>query len=158
MAAAESPTGRLQSRDYAFAVISLVISVFMVGVSRVIASQMWKDGSHWNPDKVMPLDNINLSDMVWLNCFGIVFETGKGFSNILLREAPGLALIAALTLGPILVALTVLRPLYLKMGVFWTLLCVAVFEFLMWVPLRLWLQSAAKLKYVVYIPEYLFYI
>jgi hypothetical protein len=106
----------------------------------------------------MPLDNVNLSDMFWLNCFGIAFEAGGGFGKILLREAPGIALIVGLTLGPILVALTVLRRLYLKLGVFWTLSCVGVFEFLMWVPLRLWLESAAKLKYIVYIPEYFFYI
>src|SRR5262249_31254882 len=44
---------------------------------------------YWDPHKVLPLNNVNLSDYFWLYLFGVTFEEGQGIGGILLRESPG---------------------------------------------------------------------
>jgi hypothetical protein len=157
MVATESPDSRLAMRDVAFAVGCIVISIAMVIASAFVDRHGWNRRLDWSPDKVVPLGNINLSDLFWLNLFGIVFETGGGLANILIRELPGILLIFTLVFAPILLAWTVFKRLYRRLGTVWMLLGVGVFEFLVFVPMRLWAVHAG-LKYIVYVPEYLFFI
>src|SRR5581483_5525814 len=49
---------------------------------------------YWDPHKVLPLNNVNLSDWFWLDLFGVTFAEGQGIGGILLRESPGIILIA----------------------------------------------------------------
>src|SRR6266404_1191503 len=47
---------------------------------------------YWDPHKVLPLNNVNLSDYFWLP-LGVTFEEGQIFGWILVRESPGIILI-----------------------------------------------------------------
>jgi hypothetical protein len=112
---------------------------------------------YWDPHKVLPLNNVNLSDMFWLNLLGVVFETGKGFGNILVREAPGILLVAAyMLLLPPLLAKTVMRSFFIKMGFMRFFLLVTLIQFMACLPIKMVLRWTMNLKYIVYIPEYFF--
>lgn len=111
---------------------------------------------YWDPHKVLPLNNVNLSDYVWLP-LGKTFPEGQGIGGILLRESPGiiLLLIYALALPPLL-ARTVLRSYFVKMGFIRFFLLVNLIQFMMALPLKMILRWTINLKYIVYIPEYFF--
>lgn len=111
---------------------------------------------YWDPHKVLPLNNVNLSDYFWLP-LGQTFPEGQGIFGILLRESPGiiLILIYALALPPLL-AKTVLRSYFIKMGFIRFFLLVNLIQFMMALPLKMVLRWTINLKYIVYIPEYFF--
>jgi hypothetical protein len=107
----------------------------------------------WDPHKVLPLNNVNLSDMFWLR-FGTVFEEGKGW---FVRELPGIVLVLAyLFLLPPLLAKTVLRSFFIKMGFIRFFLLVNLMQFMAALPIKMVLRWTINLKYIVYIPEYFF--
>jgi hypothetical protein len=107
----------------------------------------------WDPHKVLPLNNVNLSDMFWLP-MGQVFEEGKGW---FVRELPGIVLVLAyfLLLPPIL-ARTILRSFFVKMGFLRFFLLVTLLQFMAALPIKMVLRWTLNLKYIVYIPEYFF--
>ena len=110
----------------------------------------------WDPHLVLPLNNVNLSDMFWLP-LGKTFPEGQGLGGILYREAPGIILILAyLFLLPPLLALTVLRPFFVKMGFIRFFLLVNLIQFMAALPIKMVLRWTLNLKYIVYIPEYFF--
>jgi hypothetical protein len=107
----------------------------------------------WDPHKVLPLNNVNLSDMFWLR-FGTVFEEGQGW---FVRELPGIVLVLAyLLLLPPLLAKTVLRSFFIKMGFIRFFLLVNLIQFMAALPIKMILRWTINLKYIVYIPEYFF--
>jgi hypothetical protein len=107
----------------------------------------------WDPHKVLPLNNVNLSDYFWLN-FGVVFEEGKGWY---IRELPGIVLVLAyLFLLPPLLARTIMRPFFVKMGFIRFFLLVNLLQFMAALPIKMVLRWTINLKYIVYIPEYFF--
>src|SRR5262245_47617455 len=73
---------------------------------------------YWDPHKLVPLNNVNLSEYFWIRGFGKLWEHPPGqvsfFTVILPREAPGIALILAyfIVLPPLL-AQTLLRSYFL---------------------------------------------
>jgi hypothetical protein len=107
----------------------------------------------WDPHKVLPLNNVNLSDYFWLS-FGVVFEEGKGWY---IRELPGIVLVLAyLFLLPPLLARTIMRPFFVKMGFVRFFLLVNLLQFMAALPIKMILRWTINLKYIVYIPEYFF--
>jgi hypothetical protein len=115
---------------------------------------------HWDPHKVVPLNNVNLSDYFWLSWWpgqGVVFPEGGGLGTILVREAPGIILVLAyLLLLPPLLAKTVLKRFFIKMGFFRFFLLVTLIQFMAALPIKMVLRWTINLKYIVYIPEYFF--
>jgi hypothetical protein len=112
---------------------------------------------YWDPHKVLPLNNVDLSQMFWLGLMGRVMETGKGFFNILVREAPGIILVAAyMLLLPPLLAKTFMRSFFIKMGFVRFFLLVTLIQFMACLPIKMVLRWTINLKYIVYIPEYFF--
>jgi hypothetical protein len=110
----------------------------------------------WDPHKVLPLNNVNLSDYFWL-WMGRVFPEGQGIGGILLRELPGILLVLAyLVLLPPLLAKTVLRSFFIKMGFIRFFLLVNLIQFMAALPIKMILRWTLNLKYIVYIPEYFF--
>ena len=108
---------------------------------------------NWDPHKVLPLNNINLSDYFWLP-MGVVFEEGKGWY---IRELPGIVLVLAyLFLLPPLLARTIMRPFFVKMGFIRFFLLVNLIQFMAALPIKMVLRWTLNLKYIVYIPEYFF--
>lgn len=110
---------------------------------------------HWDPHKVLPLNNINLSDYFWLGLFGKVFEEGKGW---FLRELPGIILVVAYMalLPPMLAKTPYFRPFFVKMGFIRFFLLVTLIQFMAALPIKMLLRWTINLKYIVYIPEYFF--
>lgn len=107
----------------------------------------------WDPHKSVPLNNVNLSDYFWLFGFGQAIE-GKGW---LAREAPGLILIAVYLLGlPPLLARTVMRSYFIKMGFIRFFLLVTLIQFMALLPIKMVLRWTINLKYIVFIPEAFF--
>jgi hypothetical protein len=107
----------------------------------------------WDPHKVLPLNNVNLSDYFWLP-LGQVFEEGQGW---FLRELPGIVLVVLYFLvPPPLLAKTVMRPFFIKMGFVRFFLLVNLLQFMAILPIKMILRWAFNLKYIVYIPEYFF--
>jgi hypothetical protein len=110
----------------------------------------------WDPHLVLPLNNVNLSDMFWLP-LGVTFKEGQGLGGILVREAPGIILLLAyLFVLPPLLAKTVLRPFFVKMGFMRFFTLVLLIQFMAALPIKMVLRWTLNLKYIVYIPEYFF--
>jgi len=108
---------------------------------------------NWDPHKVLPLNNINLSDYFWLP-LGVVFEEGKGWY---IRELPGILLVLAyLFFLPPLLARTIMRPFFVKMGFIRFFLLVNLLQFMAALPIKMVLRWTINLKYIVYIPEFFF--
>jgi hypothetical protein len=111
---------------------------------------------YWDPHKVLPLNNVNLSDYFWLP-LGVTFPEGQGIGGILLRESPGILLIALYLFAlPPLLAKTVFRSFFIRMGFLRFFLLVNLAQFMMALPLKMILRWSINLKYIVYIPEYFF--
>jgi hypothetical protein len=107
----------------------------------------------WDPHKSVPLNNVNLSDYFWLTGLGQAME-GKGW---LAREAPGIIVILAyLLLLPPLLAKTVMRSYFIKMGFIRFFILVTLIQFMALLPIKMVLRWTINLKYIVFIPEYFF--
>ncbi|MBI3409519.1 MAG: hypothetical protein HY040_14355 [Planctomycetes bacterium] len=107
----------------------------------------------WDPHKTVPLNNINLSDYVWLFGFGRSMESMGWF----MRELPGIALVLAyLLLLPPLLAKTIMRSYFVKMGFIRFFLLVTLIQFMMALPIKMVLRWTINLKYIVFIPEAFF--
>ncbi|MCI0457152.1 MAG: hypothetical protein L0Z62_09250 [Gemmataceae bacterium] len=107
----------------------------------------------WDPHKTVPLNNVNLSDYFWLGLFGQSVETKGWF----IRELPGILLILGyLLLLPPILAKTVMRPLFIKMGFMRFFVLVTLIQFMALLPIKMVLRWTINLKYIVFIPEAFF--
>jgi hypothetical protein len=109
----------------------------------------------WNVHKNVPLNNINLSDYIWL--MGFNRSTEGGSMGWFAREWPGIVLVLAyLLLLPPLLAKTILRPFFIRMGFIRFFLLVTLIQFMAALPIKMFLRWTINLKYIVYIPEAFF--
>jgi hypothetical protein len=107
----------------------------------------------WDPHKTVPLNNVNLSDYFWLSGLGQAME-GRGWLG---RELPGIILILAyLILLPPILAKTILRSFFIRMGFIRFFLLVTLIQFMALLPIKMVLRWTINLKYIVFIPEYFF--
>jgi hypothetical protein len=76
-------------------------------------------------------------------------------ATILLREAPGLVIMAAyLFLLPPLLAVTVFRKYFAKMGLIRYLVMINLMLLMLSLPLKMVLRWTLNLKYLISIPEF----
>jgi hypothetical protein len=74
-----------------------------------------------------------------------------------LRELPGILFVLAyLFLLPPILAKTVLRRFFIRMGFVRFILLVTLIQFMAALPIKMILRWTLNLKYIVYIPEYFF--
>jgi hypothetical protein len=107
----------------------------------------------WDPHKTVPLNNVNLSDYFWLIGFGSSIETKHWF----VRELPGLIFIFVyLFVLPPVLAKTVLRSFFIRMGFVRFFILVTLIQFMASLPIKMVLRWVFNLKYIVFIPEYFF--
>jgi hypothetical protein len=107
---------------------------------------------NWDPHKVLPLNNVNLSDYFWL---GLLKQPLP--DKWYIRELPGIFVVLGyLFVLPPILARTVLRPFFIKMGFVRFILLVNLLQFMAALPLKMVLRWAFNLKYIVYIPEFFF--
>jgi len=106
----------------------------------------------WDINKLVPLNNINLSEIIWIK----IFKTGMP-KFWLFREIFGLGLVALyMGLLPPLLAKTVLRKFYEKMGTVRFLIGVNLALIMLALPIKMYLRWIFNLKYIVNIPEFSF--
>jgi hypothetical protein len=107
----------------------------------------------WDPHKVLPLNNVNLSEYFWQ----WLLHTNVTGRWIVVREAPGIIVVLAyLLLLPPILARTIMRPFFVRMGFMRFFLLVTFLQFMAALPLKMVLRWAINLKYIVAIPEYFF--
>src|SRR5262249_15801281 len=148
-----------------FAIITYLIGFVVLWVTLIVLGTILR-GPNWNffgpyeqwdPHKVVPLNNVNLSDMFWLGLFKKVWPEGGGFWTVVGREAPGIILVLLYLFAlPPLLAKTVLRTFYLRMGFVRFMLLVTHLQFMAALPIKMILRWRINLKYIVYIPELFF--
>jgi len=115
----------------------------------------------WTPYKVEVLNNVDLPQMFWVKLLdkplprapqgaGGLVQAGY----ILLREAPGLLVMGAyLVLLPPLLAVTVFRGFFAKMGFVRYMIMANLMLLMLTLPLKMILRWTLNLKYIVSIPE-----
>jgi Cytochrome b(C-terminal)/b6/petD len=110
----------------------------------------------WDAHKVVPLNNVNLSELFWLS-LGQTPETVAQKYGWFVRELPGIALVLAyLILLPPILAKTVFRNYFIKMGFVRYMMLITLLQFMAALPIKMVLRWTMNLKYIVYIPEYFF--
>ncbi len=104
----------------------------------------------WDAHKVDVLNNVNLSQYFWIGLLGKSLP-----QNLLIRELPGiLAVLAYFIVLPPLLAVTVFRRFFVKMGFFRYMLMSNLLLLMMTLPIKMVLRWTVNLKYIIAIPEY----
>ena len=117
---------------------------------------------YWTPYKVEVLNNVDLPQMFWVQWLnqplprapqGAGALSQVGF--ILLREAPGLLIMGAyLVVLPPLMAVTIFRGFYAKMGFVRYMVMSNLMLLMLTLPLKMILRWTVNLKYIISIPEF----
>lgn len=118
----------------------------------------------WDVHKLEVLNNINLSDMVWVDWLGRSLPKPtndmtllQGIGAILMRESLGIALVLGyLLVLPPLMAVTIFRKMYVRMGFVRYMVLANLLLFMAALPLKMLLRWSFNLKYIVAIPEWFF--
>jgi len=116
----------------------------------------------WDSHKLEVLNNVNLADYFWLDFLHQklpVAPAGAGaieqIGAILLREWVGLvACLAYLMVLPPLMAATIFRSMFEKMGFMRYMVMATLLLFMASLPIKMLLRWFLNLKYIVYIPEW----
>lgn len=117
---------------------------------------------YWDSHKVEVLNNVDLSQYFWVKLLNMPLPrvpTGAGFltqlAYILWRELPGLLVVGAyfILLPPIL-AVTVFRKFFVKMGFLRYMVMANLLLFMMSLPIKMVLRWTVNLKYLISIPEW----
>ncbi len=110
----------------------------------------------WNVHKAVPLNNVNLSEYFWRDFLGFSMESLSG-PMWPLRELPGILLVLAyLLVTPPLLAKTLFRPFFVRMGFIRFFVLVTLIQFMAALPIKMVLRWTINLKYIVAIPELFF--
>ncbi len=118
----------------------------------------------WDVHKLEVLNNVNLSQYFWIDGLQRPMPVAPSGSDgltqalyILLREAPGLILVFGyLFLLPPLMAMTVFRRFFIKMGFLRYMVFANLVLLMACLPLKMLLRWTINLKYLVAIPEWFF--
>jgi len=143
----------------------LVLWVVLIVLGTFLRGPNWNffaPFEYWDPHKVVPLNNVFVSDIFWLGLVGdpTKLETGGGWlssKSPLIREFPGIVMVALYMLAlPPLLAKTVMRKFYIKMGFARYFMLITLIQFMASLPIKMVLRWAFNLKYIVYLPEVFF--
>ena len=106
----------------------------------------------WDPHKVVPLNNVNLSEYFW-----VILLKQPLPSNILLRESVGFLVTAFyIMVLPVLLAKTFLKKMFSAYGsTKYTFIMIFGLTMLS-LPIKMYLRWIINLKYIVAIPEWFF--
>jgi hypothetical protein len=143
-----------------FAVITFLFGFVVLWVTLIVLGTILR-GPNWNffgpfefwdPHKVLPLNNVNLSTIFWQNTLGQ--KTDGMFW--LKRELPGIIVVLAylLLLPPLMARL--MRGFFVRMGFLRFFMLVTLIQFMAALPIKMILRWTINLKYIVAIPEYFF--
>jgi hypothetical protein len=106
----------------------------------------------WDVNKLVPLNNINLSEIVWIK---VLKRSLPDFW--LWREFVGIALVGFYVGAlPLILSKTLLRRFYEKMGPARYLVGVSLALIMLALPIKMYLRWIFNLKYIIAIPEIAF--
>jgi hypothetical protein len=140
-------------------VVLIVLGTFLRGPNWNIFGPF----EYWDPHKVLALNNIDLSQIVWINWLGSSqpkAPDGSGgwaqFGYILLRESPGIVLVLAyfIFLPPAMVFIPFFKRMFLKMGFIRFMVLSNLFLLMATLPIKMLVRWLFNLKYIISIPEY----
>ncbi len=102
----------------------------------------------WDVNKLVPLNNINLSEIIWIKLLK------KSMPNFwLFREMFGLALVGFYLLAlPLVLSQTLLRRFFEKMGMARYMIAVNLALIMLSLPIKMYLRWIFNLKYIVVHP------
>ena len=106
----------------------------------------------WDVHKVVPLLNVNLSEILWIKCLG------WGLPKFwLVREFPGIFLILLyFAVPPYVCSKTIFKRFYKELGAPRYAIFVILLLMMLPLPIKMYLRWAFNLKYIVAIPEFFF--
>ena len=132
----------------------LVLWSFLIITGTFLRGPNWNffgPYEYWDPNKLVPLVNIDLSELIWVKALGMPLP-----KLWIIREIFGIALcLAYLALPPILAA-GPFRRFYLKMGPPRFYVGAFLFLIMMSLPIKMVLRWLFNLKYIVHIQEIFF--
>ncbi len=142
-----------------FAVITFMFGFIPLWVAMILGTFLrgpnWSffgPFEYWDVHKLEVLNNVNLSEMVWLNMLGRPMP-----ANILVRESPGIiAVLLYLLVLPPLLAATIFRSFFERMGFIRFMVFANLILLMAALPIKMVLRWAINLKYIVAIPEWFF--
>jgi hypothetical protein len=106
----------------------------------------------WDINKLVPLNNINLSEIIWIKLLKRSLP-----SFWLVREVFGLILVAFyVVVLPLALSKTLLRRFFEKMGMARYMIGVSLVLIMISLPIKMYLRWIFNLKYLVNIPEFAF--
>jgi len=116
----------------------------------------------WDPHKVLALNNVDLSEYFWVLGLGKSLPkaapdagTLAQIGTIIVRESVGILALAIYFLAlPPLLAVTVFRPFFARMGFVRFMIMANLLLFMAALPIKMVLRWSFNLKYIVAIPEY----
>ncbi len=107
---------------------------------------------YWDLHKLIPLNNVNLSDIFWIQLLGTAKPT-----SILVREAPGFLLcLAYFTFAPLILYRFFFKKYTEQAGMLRYMTLAVLILFMASLPIKMVLRWTINLKYLVAIPEYFF--
>jgi hypothetical protein len=117
---------------------------------------------YWSPYKVEVLNNVDLPQLFWVKLLNQPLPRVASdapwyaqVATILLREAPGLLIMAAyLFILPPLLAVTVFRKYFAQMGFVRYLVMINLMLLMLTLPLKMILRWTLNLRYLISIPEF----
>jgi hypothetical protein len=133
----------------------VVLWVTLIVLGTILRGPNWNffgPFEYWDPHKVLPLNNVNLSTIFWQNMLGQKLEG----MNPLKRELPGIIVVLAylLLLPPLMARL--MPRFFMKMGFLRFFMLVTLIQFMAALPIKMILRWTINLKYIVAFPEYFF--
>ena len=150
---------------YSFGFLPLWVAMIVLGT--FLRGPNWNffgPYEYWDVHKLELLNNVNLSEMFWLDLLKQplpVAPAGSStltqFLTILLREGVGLIAVAVyLGVMPLVMAATIFRSFFLRMGFVRYMVLANLILFMAALPIKMVLRWSVNLKYIVAIPEWFF--
>jgi hypothetical protein len=133
----------------------IVLWVLMVLLGTFLRGPGWNffgPYQYWDPHMVLPLNNVDLSDFFWVHWLGMGKPTAW-----YVREIPGfVATIAYFVVLPPLMARTIFKSFFEKMGFSRYMVFASLFLCMAALPLKMLLRWSFNLKYIIHIDEFFF--
>jgi len=141
----------------------VILWVILILVGTFLRGPNWNffgPYERWDINKLEPLVNINLSELIWIRWWQTGFPrevAGSGFLGTLCRESFGILLVLAyLIVLPIVLAKTYFRKMHTQIGTARFVVMSFLLLVMMSMPIKMLLRWLFNLKYIVAIPEYFF--
>ena len=106
---------------------------------------------YWDPNKLVPLVNVDLSELIWVKALGMPLP-----KIWLIREMFGILIVLGYLALPPILAAGPFRRFYLKMGSSRYYVGAFLFLIMMALPIKMVLRWLFNLKYIVHIQEIFF--